>query len=126
MVESYIKNPQDAVWEKQNVGIDQKLQMLPVKPIEEIRILRRESLKHVGRPMILNFRMAHPEHDSSRSQILLDAFNIPNLDTHKRQQLQRLTPERNRSGEDRCGSRAAMGRPIYFAVGRSRGGVAGL
>ena len=83
MVESYIKNPQGAVWEKQNVGIDQKLQMLPVKPGEEIKILRRESLKHVGRPMILTFRMAHSEYDSSGSQILLDAFSIPNLDTPK-------------------------------------------
>jgi hypothetical protein len=81
MVESYIKKPQGAVWEKQNVGIDQKLQMLPVKPGEEIEILRREALKHVGLPMILNFRMAYSEYDSSGLQILLDAFNIPNLET---------------------------------------------
>jgi hypothetical protein len=83
MVESYIKNPQGAVWEKQNVGIDQELQMLPAQPGEEIEILRREALKHVGRPMILTFRMAFSKDDSSGSQILLDAFKIPGLETPK-------------------------------------------
>lgn len=81
MVESYIKKAEGAVWEKQTIGIDQALQLLPVKPGEEIKILRREALKNIGRPMILTFRTAHSEHDSSPSQILLDAFNIPDLDT---------------------------------------------
>lgn len=77
MVEAYIRNPKGAVWERQNIGVDQKLEMLPVKAGGEIKLVRRESLKHVGRSMMLTFLMAHSEHDQRCSQILVGDFQIP-------------------------------------------------
>ena len=79
MVESFIRKPESAVWERQNTGVDQKLEMLPVKANEEIKILRREALKNIGRPVMLTLRMAYSEHDADGSVILLDAFKIPDL-----------------------------------------------
>ena len=61
MVEAYIKHADDDVWERQNVIVDRKLEMLPVKAGEEFSILRREAKKSIGASMMLTFKMAHSE-----------------------------------------------------------------
>ena len=77
LVESFTKDPTGAVWERQNVGVDQPLQMLPVRAGEDITIRKREALTHVGWPVMLTFRVAYSEHDQTRTTILLDVFTIP-------------------------------------------------
>ena len=77
MVEAYIKSPKGVVWERQNIGVDQQLEMLPVKAGGEIKLVRRESLKHAGRSMMLTFLMAHSANDQRGSQILVGDFQIP-------------------------------------------------
>jgi hypothetical protein len=78
MVEAYIKNPKGAVWEKESIGVDRKLEMLPVEAGGDIKLLRSVSLKHAGHAMILTFLMAQSEHDHHGSQILVGEFLIPN------------------------------------------------
>lgn len=77
MVEAYVKDPAGQVWRRQSIGVDQKLEMLPVAPSGSITITRRENTEHIGRPMLLDFLMAHSEFDTVGSRILVGEFKIP-------------------------------------------------
>lgn len=76
MVESFIK-ADGIVWERQNVGVDQKLEMISVGAGEQIEIVRRDSRKHVGHSILLTFLMARSEHDDRGTRILVGPFEIP-------------------------------------------------
>jgi hypothetical protein len=77
MVESYIKDPQGDGWTRQNIGLDQTLEMLPIAPRESIRVTHRESKAHVGRDMMLTFMTAASALDLQGSRILVGAFKVP-------------------------------------------------
>jgi hypothetical protein len=77
MVESFIKGAEGITWERQNVGVDQKLEMLPVPAGAQIEVGRRDTRKHIGRAMLLTFVMARSELDQKGSTILVGDFKIP-------------------------------------------------
>ena len=77
MIESFIKIADESVWERQNVGADQKLVMTPVAPGATINAGGRYSREHVGRLMLLTFVVARSEHDKTGSPILVGPFTIP-------------------------------------------------
>ena len=79
MIEAYIKHPNNAVWERQNTGVNRKLEMLPVKAGEEIKTVRREAIKNIGSSVMLTFLMAYTNNDNVALRILLDGFTIPHL-----------------------------------------------
>lgn len=80
LIESFIQNADNAVWERQNVGIcgsAGKAGWTAVKPgqaIQQDGVLFRQ---YVGRNMILTFRRAYSTGDSKGSEILLGPFKIP-------------------------------------------------
>lgn len=80
LIESFIQNADDPVWEQQNIGICGSLGRtgwITVKPglvIQQDRVLFR---RNVGRNMILTLRRAYSEGDVKGSEILLGPFKIP-------------------------------------------------
>ena len=80
LIESFIQNAENTVWERKNVGISGsvgKTGWITVKPgqvIQQDSVLFR---RYVGRNMILTFRRAYSEGDSKGSEILLGPFKIP-------------------------------------------------
>jgi hypothetical protein len=77
MIEAFVRDPKTSTWERQNTGVDQNLEMLPVKPGETIESRRRESFANVGASMMLTFNRARSQGDHTGSIILLDPFEIP-------------------------------------------------
>jgi hypothetical protein len=77
LVEAFIRRPQSEIWERQNIGYDRKLTWIPIKPGEEIKLLRRQSSADAGLPMQLTFSRALSDEDNNGSIILLDPFTIP-------------------------------------------------
>ncbi len=80
LIESFIQNADNTVWERQNVGMCGsvgKTGWIAVKPgqvIQQDGVLFR---RYVGRSMILTCRRAYSEGDSKGSEILLGPFKIP-------------------------------------------------
>ena len=56
LVEAYLKHADNEVWIRQNIGVDQKLQMLPVKAGQTFKVVRREDKQSIGQSMMLTFR----------------------------------------------------------------------
>ena len=79
MIEAFIRKGPDAVWERQNTGVDRELVMIPVAPGDEIVSVRRESVADIGKSMMLTFLVAHSPRDTSGSRVLLGDFKIPAL-----------------------------------------------
>ena len=79
MIEAFIKNSSDAVWNRQNTGVDRELTMVPVAPGEEIVSVRREAVLNIGKSMMLTFQMAFSQHEEIGSRVLLGEFKIPEL-----------------------------------------------
>ena len=80
LIESFIQNADNTVWERQNIGICgsvEKTGWITVKPGQAIQkdyVLFR---RYVGRNMILTFRRTYSDGDSKGSEILLGPFKIP-------------------------------------------------
>ena len=88
LIESYIRERDTAAWERQNAamcGSLGKIGWIEVKPGEVIQSVRTTFQSHVGRQMILTFRRAFTELDSSGSTILLGPFAIPEPKPDKRE-----------------------------------------
>ena len=79
-VEAYIKAANEIVWERQNIGIDQPLEMLPIQPGTVIELKRRESQRDIGKLMLLTFIMSHSQYDEKGTRILLGEFTIPKIE----------------------------------------------
>ena len=77
MIESFIKDAEGMVWERQNVGVDQSLVMTPVAPGATIDAGGRYSREHVGRLILLTFVVSRSEYDKRGSPILVGPFTIP-------------------------------------------------
>jgi len=77
LVEAFIRRPQSGVWERENIGYDQKLKWMPIKPGEEIKLIRRQSIADAGLPMMLTFSRSLSETDGTGSIIVLDPFKVP-------------------------------------------------
>ena len=76
MVESFILRKNNTVWQRQSVGVDRDLEMLPVGPNQEIKVLRRESLKNIGSQVMLTF-LTSDSKQGSGSRVLLGPIQIP-------------------------------------------------
>jgi hypothetical protein len=85
LVEAFIRRPQSEIWERQNIWYDRKLTWIPIKPGEEIKLRRRESLADAGLPMKLTFARALSAGDRNGSIILLDPFTIPSPSKNQHQ-----------------------------------------
>ncbi len=77
MIESFIKDADGDVWQRSNVGVDQELVMTPVAPGATINAGGRYSREHVGRLMLLTFKVARSKDDKQGSLILVGPFTIP-------------------------------------------------
>ena len=77
LIEALIQPPQSEAWERQKIGFDQKLTWIAIKPGEEIKLLRRQSIADAGRPMKLTFSTALSEAAPEESVIVLDPFKVP-------------------------------------------------
>ena len=77
IVESFIKNAKGGVWERENILVDQKVDMLPVKPGAEFKTQRWLSTELIGRSMMLTFRTSHSNYDKDGEGILVGPFEIP-------------------------------------------------
>ena len=78
MIEAFVRSRQSGIWERQNIGVDQKLEWIAIKPGEEIKLTRRQSVSDIGLPMMLTFSPALSE-AGSRDIVLLDQFTVPAL-----------------------------------------------
>ena len=78
MIEAFVRSRQSGIWERQNIGVDQKLEWIAIKPGEEINLTRRQSVSDIGSPMMLTFSPALSE-AGSRDIVLLDQFTVPAL-----------------------------------------------
>jgi hypothetical protein len=80
LVESFIKNRDNDVWERQNAGMGGGIgtvgwiRVAPGETITETRVMYRI---YIGRQMILTFRRAYSKGDDKGSEILLGPFKIP-------------------------------------------------
>lgn len=77
MVEAFVRPRQSGIWERQNTGVDRELEWIAIKPGEEIKLTRRQSVADIGLPMMLTFRRALSEGDHTGSMVLLDPFTVP-------------------------------------------------
>lgn len=79
MVEAFIRSRQSGIWERQNTWVDQKLEWIAIKPGEEIKLLRRQSVTDIGLPMMLTFSRSLSTGDHTGTIVLLDQFTVPAL-----------------------------------------------
>jgi hypothetical protein len=79
MVEAFVRPKKGKIWERQNIGVDRPLEMLPVASKCEFTVLHRESLKRVGWDMQLTFVMAESPYDATGREILISEFQIPGI-----------------------------------------------
>ncbi len=77
MIEAFVRRQQSGTWERQNTDVDQKLEWIAIKPGDEVKLTRRQSVADVGLPMMLTFRLAWSDGDRTGSIILLDQFTVP-------------------------------------------------
>lgn len=77
MVEAFVRSSQSGIWERQNTGVDQKLEWIAIKPGEEIKLTRRQSVSDVGLPMRLTFSRSLSTGDHAGTIVLLDQFTVP-------------------------------------------------
>jgi hypothetical protein len=80
MIESFIQNTADAVWERQNAGMcgsEGRIGWIVVQPGETIQQTSTLFQKFVGQQILLTFRRAYSEADSKGAEILLGPFKIP-------------------------------------------------
>ena len=77
MVESFIRDAEGLVWQRQNVGVGQELVMTPVAPGATISAGGRYSREHVGRLILLTFVVARSQDDKTGSRVLVGPFTIP-------------------------------------------------
>ncbi len=80
LIESFIQNEDNAVWERQNIeicGSVGKTGWITVKPGRVIQLARALFRRYVGQNMMLTFRRSYSEGDSKGSEILLGPFKIP-------------------------------------------------
>jgi hypothetical protein len=77
MIESYIKEADGQVWERQNTGVDQNLEMTAVAPGATIDAGGRFKREHVGRLMLLTLVVAKVKGNETGSRILVGPFTIP-------------------------------------------------
>lgn len=77
MIEAFIRRPQSGTWERENIGVCQKLEWIAIKPGEEVKLKRRQSAADAGLPMILTLSSDLSPGDHTGSIILLDQFTVP-------------------------------------------------
>jgi len=80
LIESFIQNADNAVWERQNIGMCGSVGetgWITVKSGQTIRQERVLFRRYVGHRMVLTFRRAYSKGDSKGSEILLGPFKIP-------------------------------------------------
>lgn len=77
MVEAFVRTRQSGIWERQNTGVDQKLEWIAIKPGEEIKLTRRQSVADIGLPMMLTFSRSLSTGDHAGTIVLLDQFTVP-------------------------------------------------
>lgn len=80
LIESFIKNTANDVWERQNAGMGGGIGtvgFLPVEPGETITSIGVLYKHYVGNQMILTFRRANSAGDKRGNEILLGPFKIP-------------------------------------------------
>ena len=79
MVEAFIRSRQSGIWERQNIWVDQKLEWIAIKPGEEIKLTRRQSVADIGLPMMLTFSRSLSTGDHTGTIVMLDQFTVPAL-----------------------------------------------
>ena len=77
MIEAFVRPHQRGIWERQNAGVDQKLEWIGIKPSEEIKLTRRQSVADIGLPMMLTFSRSLSTGDHMGTIVLLDLFIVP-------------------------------------------------
>lgn len=80
LIESFIKNTGNDVWERQNAGMGGGIGtvgFLPVEAGETITSVGVLYKYYVGNQMILTFRIANSKGDQRGNEILLGPFKIP-------------------------------------------------
>ncbi|MDF7797933.1 hypothetical protein P4C99_00560 [Pontiellaceae bacterium B1224] len=81
-VESFIKEANSSVWERQNsvmCGSVGKIGWLKIEAGETIHTTRTLYQEYIGREMILAFRRSYSTGDSKGSEVLLGPFKIPEM-----------------------------------------------
>ncbi len=77
MIEAFVRRQESGTWERQNTGVDRKLEWIAIKPGEEIMLRKGQSGADVGLPMMLTFSRALSAGDSTGSIVMLDQFIVP-------------------------------------------------
>jgi hypothetical protein len=80
LIESFIQNSDNKVWERQNAGMSGsfgKIGWIAVKPGQKIKTTRGLYKKYEGKNMILTFRRAYSKGDAKGEEVLLGPFIIP-------------------------------------------------
>ncbi|MBE2181603.1 MAG: hypothetical protein IAE97_14150 [Chthoniobacterales bacterium] len=77
MVEAFVRPAKSGIWERQNIGVDQKLEWIAIKPGEEIKLTRRQAVSDIGLPMMLTFSRSFSTGDHTGTIVLLDQFTVP-------------------------------------------------
>jgi hypothetical protein len=80
LIESFIQNSDNKVWERQNAGMSGsfgKIGWIAVKPGQKIKTTRVLYKKYEGKNMILTFRRAYSKGDAKGEEVLLGPFIIP-------------------------------------------------
>jgi hypothetical protein len=77
MIEAFVRPLQSGIWERQNTDVDQKLEWIAIKPGEEIKLTRRQSVADIGLPMMLTFNRSFSTGDHKGTIVLLDQFTVP-------------------------------------------------
>jgi len=77
MIEAFVRARQSGIWERQNTGVDQKLEWIAIKPGEEIKLTRRQAVADIGLPMMLTFSRSLSTGDNKGTIVLLDPFTVP-------------------------------------------------
>jgi len=80
LIESFIQNPDNAVWERDNIGMCDSIgrtgwiEVQPDQTIQHRNVIFR---KFTGQQMILTMRRAYSAGDAKGAEILLGPFKIP-------------------------------------------------
>jgi|GEM_PF-3622510 len=80
LIESFIQNSGNAVWERQNIGMCGAIGKTGWITVMQGQVIQQDQVlfrHYVGQNMILTFRRAYSEGDSKGSEILLGPFKIP-------------------------------------------------
>ena len=80
LIESFIQNSDNAVWERDNSGMCGsvgRIGWIGIQPGETIRQGNVIFQKYVGQQMILTLRRAYSDGDAKGAEILLGPFRIP-------------------------------------------------